>query len=129
MINLDQWILAIVAVIAVISPCVTAFINNKTQYKISKLNTLYTTKINYINEYFESLAAYITDPLLVDSVKNYSAASQKIYVICDNTCRECIDQIDSIIYSSEYYEYSDEFAKKLSPLMKKLSKNIKKCID
>lgn len=77
MINLDQWILAIVAVIAVISPCVTAFINNKTQYKISKLNTLYTTKINYINEYFESLAAYITDPLLVDSVKNYSVASQK----------------------------------------------------
>lgn len=127
--NLDQWILATIAIVAVVSPCVTAIINNNTQYKISRLNTLYTTKISYINGYFEALAAYIANPITTDTIKDYSSASQKLYVICDSDCRACISQIDSIIYSSDYYEYSDEFVKKLSPFMKELSKNLYKCID
>ena len=45
--NLDQWILAIIGLGAALSPTLAAYFNNKTQYKISKLNTLYSTKIGW----------------------------------------------------------------------------------
>lgn len=118
--NLDQWILAIVTVIAVVSPCITAIINNKTQYKISKLNTLYSTKIGYVNDYFENLSITMTNPADLNAFQNYLSSAQKLYIV---------DEITDILLNNENYDYSKELIESLTPKMDKLSKDITKCIE
>ena len=127
--NLDQWILAIVTVIAVVSPCITAIINNKTQYKISKLNTLYSTKIGYVNAYFENLSEAIAFPDNLIAFQKYLSSAQKLYIIVDDECRKSIDEITDTLLSHETYNSSKVLMDLLTPKMNKLSKDITKCIE
>lgn len=127
--NLDQWILAIIAVSSIVAPSIAALINNRTQYKISKLNTLHSTKIKYVNDYFEHLSAVISQPSNLDSLRDYLSSAQKLYIIVNDDCRRSIDNITNIVSKDDSLVYSKEFLKSLEDDMNKLSKNISKCIE
>lgn len=127
--NLDQWILAIIAVSSIVAPSIAAWINNRTQYKISKLNTLYSTKIKYVNDYFEHLSAVIAQPNNLDALKDYLSSAQKLYIIVNDECRHSIDNITYIVSKDDSSEYSKDFLESLEDDMNKLSKNIAKCIE
>lgn len=127
--NLEQWIIAIVGLGVAFAPTLTAYFNNKTQYKISKLNTLYSTKIGYVNDYFENLSITMTNPENLDALQNYLSSAQKLYIVVDDECRKSIDEITNILLNNENYDYSKELIESLTPKMDKLSKDITKCIE
>ena len=127
--NLDQWILVVIALVAVISPCITTCLNNKYQYKITKLNTLYSTKLKYVNDYFEHLSAVITQPSSLDALKDYLSSAQKLYIVVNDDCRRSIDNITHTISKDEFLKYSEKFLESLEDDMTNLSENIAKCIE
>lgn len=127
--NLDQWILAIIAVSSIVAPSIAAWINNRTQYKISKLNTLYSTKIKYVNDYFEHLSDIISQPSNLDTLRNYLASAQKLYIIVNDECRHSIDNITYIVSKRDSSKKTEDFLESLEDDMNKLSKNIAKCIE
>lgn len=127
--NLDQWILAIIAVSSIVAPSIAAWINNRTQYKISKLNTLYSTKIKYVNDYFECLSDIISQPSNLDALKKYLSSAQKLYIVVNDECRRSIDNITYIVSKRDSSKKTEDFLESLEDDMNKLSKNIAKCIE
>lgn len=119
--NLDQWILVVIACMAVISPCITTYLNNRYQYKITKFNTQYSTKIKYVNDYFEHLSAVIAHPNSLDALKDYLSSAQKLYIVIGN--------ITYTVSKERPSNFSEDFLNSLEDDMCRLSENIAKCIE
>ena len=94
--NLDQWILVIIACIAVIAPCITTYLNNRHQYKLALINTNFQRNMNYIDNYFDVVSKFIyhNGPFNNDNPA-YKSASQKLYIIANEESRKILDNIDS----------------------------------
>lgn len=127
--NLDQWILVVIACMAVISPCITTYLNNRYQYKIAKFNTQYSTKIKYVNDYFEHLSTIIARPSSLDALRDYLSSAQKLYIVVDDDCRRYIDNITYTVSKERPSNFSEDFLNSLEDDMCRLSKNIAKCIE
>lgn len=126
---MDQWILVVIACIAVIAPCITTFLNNRHQYKIAKLQTTYQTTIEYIENYFDSLGKYLNGngPFSV-YMGAYISASQKLYIVANTPSRKIIDEINSILYIPENWTVPIELNNKIYPKLNQLSKNLNQCL-
>lgn len=127
--NLDQWILVVIACMAVISPCITTYLNNRYQYKITKFNTQYSTKIKYVNDYFEHLSAVIAHPNSLDALKDYLSSAQKLYIVVDSDYRRYIGNITYTVSKERPSNFSEDFLNSLEDDMCRLSENIAKCIE
>lgn len=128
--NLDQWILVVIACVAVIAPCITTYLNNRHQYKILKIQTSDQRLNNYIECYFDSLSSYIsTSNMFSDARKKYFSASHKLYIVVDSESRKTIDEINEILYTLDNWSSSLELTKKINIASNELSKNITQCFE
>ena len=79
--NIDpNVVLAIIAVIAVISPIATAIINNCHQTKIKKLETFNESRIIALNNFIEATVEVIASHDSEDLTEYFSSVNNKVSV-------------------------------------------------
>lgn len=128
--NLDQWILVIIACVAVVAPCITTYLNNRHQYKILKFNNTHKTKERYIEEYFESINKYIQHGSLFSKHRvSYLTTMQRLYSFANHSSRKILQDIDSILLNSDSWNSLPTLNKQINPKLTELSKNLYKSLD
>ncbi len=125
--NLDQWILVVIACIAVIAPCITTYLNNRHQYKIALLNTRFQRNINYIDNYFDAVSKFIyhNGPFNNENPA-YKSALQKLYIIANEESRNILNDIDLVLMNPDNWNPTTKLNEIIQPKLNELSKNINK---
>lgn len=127
--NLDQWILVVIACIAVIAPCITTYLNNRHQYKIALLNTRFQRNMNYIDNYFDAVSKFIyhNGPFNNENPA-YKSALQKLYIIANEESRNILNDIDLVLMNPNNWSPTTKLNEIIQPKLNELSKNINKCL-
>lgn len=127
--NLDQWILVVIACVAVVSPCITTYLNNRHQRKLAKLNTSFTLAQSYIDEFFESLGNYISGPNMFHNRKQYLSSMFKLHVIGNSETMEILNTIDVKISTRSNWDDINYLHQILKDDLVALSKNLNECLN
>lgn len=102
---LAAWIALIVAII---SPILTAIINNRHQTKMKKIEMSIASKLKIIEDYLSS-AGQIIYHNGEASTESYSIAIGRIYSASPRSLWEKISLLDEMIYSSNWEDAHTQF--------------------
>lgn len=128
--NIDpNVVLAVISVIAVVSPIATAIISNWHQTKIKKLDMYEDAKRKALSDFIDSAQEVMFSPDEIDAMVNYSANFDKLFIYFDNISVQTIKPFDSARtdYSNNPTSENLQTAnRQLSYLVSNLSKQINK---
>lgn len=105
---------------AVFAPTVTAFINNRHQYKMRKLEIVQGERIRAIQEYVESCSSYIARYHRVE-LSEYSKSYGKIFLYADKKHWKAIKELHADIENGNLQSAS----RKLAEVCQALSDDMK----
>lgn len=128
--NIDpNVVLAIIAVIAVISPIATAIISNWHQTKIKKLDMYEDAKRKTLSDFIDSAQGTMFNPDDVEIMTEYLANFDKLFIYFSDISVETIKPFDRAranLANNSSPENLQDANRKLSYLIFDLSKQIKK---
>lgn len=128
--NIDpNIVLAIISVIAVVSPIATAIISNWHQTKLKKLDMYEDVKRKTLSDFIDSAQEVMFAPDELDAMVNYSANFDKLFIYFDDISVETIKPFDHArtnYSNSPTPENLQTANRQLSYLVSNLSKQIKK---
>ena len=108
------------AIAAIIAPVLTAFINNRHQYKMRKLELYQNERIQSIQDYTSSCSNYIENPYAPEQ-SEYLRAYGKIFLYARRKHWPAIESVHSDIMRKDFQRASD----KLADLFQALSSDLK----
>ena len=123
MVNLDpNWIMAIIALSAVISPTISTYLNNKHQLKIEKLKLFESCKYDAIEKFAKATEQYCYDRTFVDATVNFEASISNLFLYFSIPNYSLFDKLKECISNNDYKK--TQFA--LSEIIRYLSQQIDK---
>lgn len=122
MITLDpNWIMAIIAISAILSPTIVSIIDNISKYKSKKLELDYPKQREALSNFISSAMEYYVAESFV-YVTKYVAAKNNLYVYFSNIPNKELDKLEELQLSRQLSEYK----KCLNNIAIKLSQQISK---
>lgn len=94
---------------AVFAPTVTAFINNRHQHKMRKLEIVQEERIKAIQEYVESCSSYISHNHRSE-LSEYSRSYGKIFLYADKKHWKAIKELHADIEKGDFQSASGKLA-------------------
>lgn len=95
--------------VAVITPCVTTFLNNRFQLKLKnieihqKLQNEYLQKLSSVyTSYLEATSKILIDNNYLDELTNYSRAYHVIFLYLPTELHSSLEQLDVLISNKQY---------------------------
>lgn len=119
----------LIAIIALISPIVTAIINNCHQTKIKKMDMYETSKRDALSNFINSAQAAILNPEKTENMLAYTSSFTKLFIYFSGLSLEDIKPFDFARTQANNNATAENFQKancELSKLVSNLSKQIKK---
>lgn len=124
-----NWIIAIIAFVAIISPVLTSIIDNIVKYKIKKLDMYEDAKRNALCNFINSAQSAILNSEDSEIVLNYICSYDQLFIYFSELTIDDIKPLD-LSRTEANNNYSDEKFRKanteLTKLVEKLSKQIAK---
>ncbi|PWL65967.1 MAG: hypothetical protein DBY26_06775 [Amedibacillus dolichus] len=110
--NLDNWILVVIAIASVISPIITAIINNIYQLRLKKIelkqqqyNRDVQRIINILEHYCETVCCVlIRNSVKSEPLSEYSNSYGIAVLYLDNNDVQTANKINELIYQQNYSE-------------------------
>lgn len=101
--HIDATVIAAVvaAISAIVAPVVTTAINNRHQYKMRKLEIIYSEKLTAIREYTESCSNYLVDKTL-DAQAAYYKSYGRIFLYTNKKHWENIQGLHSAVSHNNF---------------------------
>ena len=124
-----NWIMAIIALIAIVSPIVTAIINNYYQIKLKKLDMYESAKRKALSDFVTSAQAAILNSDSKEIVLEYTSNFDKLFIYFNDISTASITPFDRarVEVNTDFNEKNFQKAnKELSIFIEKLSKQISK---
>ena len=118
-INTTVIVALIAAISAIIAPVITAFINNRYQLKIRKIELYEQKRIDVINSYSKSLNAYLNN-ICGNTEYEFAQHKQAIFLYAPKSTWKIIEKINKNIDERKF----DDARNLLPDLMKELSPSI-----
>ncbi len=116
-----NWIMAIIAISAVVSPSIVAIVDNVCKYKIKKLDLSYDNKQKALSEFVQQSLMIFTQPTYSDLIL-YNIAKNNLYVYFKDINEEYFKDLDLIKKQGNLEDYQSV----LNKFIKELSSQIKK---
>lgn len=116
-----NWIMAIIAIAAILSPTIVSIIDNIFKYKSKKLELSYVEQRNALNNFVNSAMHYYPKASFNDVIK-YETSKNSLYSYFHNVPDEEISKLEVLATESNIAEYK----KTLSIISNKLSSQIGK---
>lgn len=116
-----NWIMAIIAIAAIISPAIVSFIDNHFKYKSRQLELNYSKKQEALSNFVNtSLGSYNTNNF--KDVINYNVAKNNLYIFFNYVPDRYLSNLETYNDKHEL----DKFKNTINLIIKELSKQIDK---
>ena len=116
-----NWIMAIIALAAIISPAIVSIIDNIFKYKSKQLELSYPNKRKALNDFVSaSLNVYI-DSTYGDMV-NYNIAKNNLYVYFDNVNDKYFEDLETYKSKKDLSNYKNVVNKVIKELSSQINK-------
>lgn len=117
-----NWIMAIVAIVAVVSPTISTYLNNKYQLKIEKLKLFEKCKYDAIENFTKSVESYYYYRTSCQEVINFESSITNLFIYFSIPNYSLFDKLKECINANDYQK--TQFA--LSEITTFLSQQINK---
>lgn len=107
-VDLTITISVILALCAIISPVLVTIFNNRSQYKIRKLEIESRQKYEITEQYLKAVSKYISMDSLAN-FKEYNEARGLIYIYIPKRSQKYVDKLDRVIVSKNFQEAQNLF--------------------
>lgn len=89
---------AVTAILAIIIPAVTAQVGNRHQLKMHKIDFALNKKFELYQDFLEVLNLTLAaSEFTLELSLEFKQAFSKIYLICDDATKSCLDELNSYI--------------------------------
>lgn len=116
-----NWIMAIIAIAAILSPSIVSIIDNIFKYQSKKLELKYPKQREALSQFVTCAMEFYVGGSYVFTTK-YIASKNNLYVYFKNVPSKEIDKLDDLVASKQF----DEYKKCLNSIAIKLSQQIDK---
>lgn len=116
-----NWIMALIALSAIISPAIVSIIDNRFKYKSKELELSYPNKIQALTSFINIAMQYYVADYFNDTV-NYETAKNNLYIYFDNVPTAKISKLKALRAEKKI----DEYRETLNSIANVLSQQIHK---
>ena len=116
-----NWIMAIIAIAAILSPAIVSIIDNIFKYQSKKLELSFPKQQEALSEFVTCAMAYYPSNLFANTIK-YMTAKNNLYVYFSNVPTDELNNLETLLTSKQFDKYKDC----IELIVKKLSQQIYK---
>jgi len=91
---------SVTALVAIIAPVITTYLNNKTQLRLKNIDMFYKEKSDAYQKFCTDIALVLDNLGRNNEIKEYKKAHQLAYLMSDNKTRALLDELETQLQNS-----------------------------